>query len=36
MVFHYAPTETVDRTEAVRGYTINDWIAVDPRVRSGS
>jgi ectoine hydroxylase-related dioxygenase (phytanoyl-CoA dioxygenase family) len=33
MVYHYAPTATVDRTEAVRGYTINDWIALDP-VRS--
>jgi hypothetical protein len=30
MVYHYAPTGTVDRTEEMRGYTINDWIALDP------
>jgi hypothetical protein len=29
MVFHYAATGTVDRTEAEKGYTINDWIAID-------
>jgi ectoine hydroxylase-related dioxygenase (phytanoyl-CoA dioxygenase family) len=29
MVYHYAPTGTVDRTEAVRGYTINDWIDIE-------
>jgi ectoine hydroxylase-related dioxygenase (phytanoyl-CoA dioxygenase family) len=29
MVYHYAPTGTLDRTEAVRGYTINDWIAME-------
>jgi ectoine hydroxylase-related dioxygenase (phytanoyl-CoA dioxygenase family) len=28
MVFHYAATATVDRTEDVRGYTINDWMPV--------
>jgi ectoine hydroxylase-related dioxygenase (phytanoyl-CoA dioxygenase family) len=33
MVYHYAATGTVDRTEEIRGYTINDWIALDP-VRS--
>jgi len=30
MVYHYARTGTVDRTEEVRGYTINDWIDLDP------
>ncbi len=29
MVYHYAATGTVDRTEAEKGYTINDWIAID-------
>ncbi len=29
MVFHYAATGTVDRTGAEKGYTINDWIAID-------
>ncbi len=33
MVYHYAPTATVDRTEEVRGYTINDWIAIEPAAR---
>jgi ectoine hydroxylase-related dioxygenase (phytanoyl-CoA dioxygenase family) len=28
MVYHYAPSGTVDRTEALRGYSINDWMAV--------
>jgi ectoine hydroxylase-related dioxygenase (phytanoyl-CoA dioxygenase family) len=28
MVYHYAPTGTVDRTEELKGYTINDWIAL--------
>jgi ectoine hydroxylase-related dioxygenase (phytanoyl-CoA dioxygenase family) len=28
MVYHYARTGTVDRTEALRGYTINDWMPV--------
>jgi phytanoyl-CoA hydroxylase len=30
MVYHYAATGTVDRTEETRGYTINDWIDIDP------
>jgi ectoine hydroxylase-related dioxygenase (phytanoyl-CoA dioxygenase family) len=29
MVYHYAATGTVDRTEVEKGYTINDWIAID-------
>jgi ectoine hydroxylase-related dioxygenase (phytanoyl-CoA dioxygenase family) len=29
MVYHYAATGTVDRTEAEKGYTVNDWIAID-------
>jgi ectoine hydroxylase-related dioxygenase (phytanoyl-CoA dioxygenase family) len=28
MVFHYARAGTVDRTEELRGYTINDWVPV--------
>jgi len=28
MVYHYARSGTVDRTEALRGYTINDWMTV--------
>jgi ectoine hydroxylase-related dioxygenase (phytanoyl-CoA dioxygenase family) len=28
MVYHYARHGTVDRTEALRGYTINDWMPV--------
>jgi hypothetical protein len=28
MVYHYAPADTVDHTEARRGYTINDWMPV--------
>jgi ectoine hydroxylase-related dioxygenase (phytanoyl-CoA dioxygenase family) len=28
MVYHYAATGTVDRTEELKGYTINDWIPV--------
>jgi phytanoyl-CoA hydroxylase len=28
MVFHYARHGTVDRTEELRGYTINDWMRV--------
>jgi hypothetical protein len=34
MVYHYAATGTVDRTEDVRGYSINDWIEFEPLVRS--
>jgi ectoine hydroxylase-related dioxygenase (phytanoyl-CoA dioxygenase family) len=34
MVYHYAPTGTRDRTEEVRGYTINDWIEIEPTTRS--
>jgi ectoine hydroxylase-related dioxygenase (phytanoyl-CoA dioxygenase family) len=30
MVYHYAPSATVDRTEELRGYTINDWIDIEP------
>jgi phytanoyl-CoA hydroxylase len=30
MVYHYARTGTVDRTEELRGYTINDWMPVGP------
>jgi len=30
MVYHYAPTGTIDRTEQIRGFTLNDWIALDP------
>jgi ectoine hydroxylase-related dioxygenase (phytanoyl-CoA dioxygenase family) len=28
MVYHYAPTAIDDRTVAVRGYTINDWMPI--------
>jgi phytanoyl-CoA hydroxylase len=28
MVYHYARAGTVDRTEELRGYTINDWVPV--------
>jgi ectoine hydroxylase-related dioxygenase (phytanoyl-CoA dioxygenase family) len=28
MVYHYAPSSTVDRTVEARGYTINDWMEV--------
>jgi ectoine hydroxylase-related dioxygenase (phytanoyl-CoA dioxygenase family) len=28
MVYHYAAAGTVDRTEELRGYTINDWMPV--------
>jgi ectoine hydroxylase-related dioxygenase (phytanoyl-CoA dioxygenase family) len=31
MVYHYAPTATIDRTEELKGYTINDWIPVGER-----
>jgi len=30
MVFHYALATTVDRTEELRGYTVNDWIEMPP------
>lgn len=30
MVYHYAPTGTIDRTEEIRGFTLNDWIDLDP------
>jgi phytanoyl-CoA hydroxylase len=30
MVYHYAATATVDRTEEIKGYTINDWIDLGP------
>jgi ectoine hydroxylase-related dioxygenase (phytanoyl-CoA dioxygenase family) len=36
MVYHYAPTGTRDRTEEVRGYTVNDWIEIEPTTRSVS
>jgi phytanoyl-CoA hydroxylase len=36
MVYHYAPTGTIDRTEAIRGFTLNDWIDVDPATTSTS
>ena len=26
MVYHYARAGTRDRTEELRGYTINDWL----------
>ena len=26
MVYHYAVASTVDRTEELRGYTVNDWM----------
>jgi ectoine hydroxylase-related dioxygenase (phytanoyl-CoA dioxygenase family) len=32
MVYHYAPTGTIDRTEQLRGFTLNDWIDLDPPV----
>jgi phytanoyl-CoA hydroxylase len=35
MVYHYAATGTVDRTEELRGYTINDWIPIEPRSGAG-
>jgi hypothetical protein len=28
MVFHFAAAGTVDRTEELRGYTVNDWLPV--------
>jgi ectoine hydroxylase-related dioxygenase (phytanoyl-CoA dioxygenase family) len=28
MVYHYARAGTVDRTEEIRGYTVNDWMPV--------
>jgi ectoine hydroxylase-related dioxygenase (phytanoyl-CoA dioxygenase family) len=28
MVYHYAATGTLDRSEAVYGYSINDWVPV--------
>jgi ectoine hydroxylase-related dioxygenase (phytanoyl-CoA dioxygenase family) len=28
MVYHFARAATVDRTEEVRGYTVNDWVPV--------
>jgi ectoine hydroxylase-related dioxygenase (phytanoyl-CoA dioxygenase family) len=28
MVYHYAGADTVDRTEELRGYTVNDWVPV--------
>jgi hypothetical protein len=28
MVYHYARTGTRDRTQQLRGYTINDWMRV--------
>jgi ectoine hydroxylase-related dioxygenase (phytanoyl-CoA dioxygenase family) len=31
MVFHYAASATVDRTEEIKGYTINDWIEMPAR-----
>lgn len=30
MVYHYARTGTIDRTAEQRGFTINDWIDLDP------
>jgi ectoine hydroxylase-related dioxygenase (phytanoyl-CoA dioxygenase family) len=27
MVYHYAPSGTIDHTEEIRGYTVNDWMA---------
>lgn len=30
MVYHYAATATRDRTEELKGYTINDWIDLGP------
>jgi hypothetical protein len=29
MVYHYARAGTHDRTEELRGYTINDWVPVN-------
>lgn len=35
MVFHFASVPTVDRTEEIRGYTVNDWMPMeDPRGRA--
>jgi phytanoyl-CoA hydroxylase len=31
MVYHYAPSGTTDRTEQLRGFTLNDWIDLDAR-----
>ena len=28
MVYHYAATGTLDRSESVYGYSINDWVPV--------
>ena len=30
MVYHYAHTGTIDRTERLRGFTLNEWIDLDP------
>jgi ectoine hydroxylase-related dioxygenase (phytanoyl-CoA dioxygenase family) len=35
MVYHYARTDTHDRTMELKGYTINDWIDLGPAALEG-